>query len=427
MFHATSSVTRRQVLRTLPAALLTPPLSRLMAADAASDVQPKRVAAIATVYRPNSHADVILTKILEGWKHEGGPGPKLELAGMYLDQFPEDDMSRRMSEKHGVPIYDRISDALTLGEGRVAVDGVLSIGEHGDYPYNERRQHLYPRYRFFTEIADTFEKHGQVVPVFNDKHLSTVWEEALAIYERATAMQIPLMAGSSIPVSYRRPAVEIPMGSSIKAIVGVGYSGLDIYGFHALEFLQAFAERRAGAEQGVAWVECLEGEAIWQAVDQGRASGALLQRALEVVPTESGVDLRTLRGDDVALLLFQYRDGPLGALFMLAGYAQGIGVAAELKNRPAPVAAYAEERAEPRYPHFACLTKGIEQMVLWGKPVYPVERTLLSGGILDRALHSKEQQGKRLETPELAISYQPVDYPFGDGIDLADPEFFRPG
>lgn len=427
MSQSISSLTRRQVLRSLPAALLAPRLTRLAsAAPTSAAIEPKRVAAIATVYRPNSHADVILTKILEGWKHDGGPGPKMQIAGIYLDQFPDDDMGRRMAAKHGVPIYDRIGDALTLGEDRIAVDGVLSIGEHGDYPHNERGQHLYPRYRFFNQIADAFEKHGKVVPVFNDKHLSTVWEEALAIYERATAMQIPLMAGSSIPVSYRRPSIEVPMGRPIEAIVGVGYSGLDIYGFHALEFLQAFAERRAGAEQGVDWVECLQGDAIWQAVELGRVRGDLLERALEVVPTQSNVDRPTLKGDDVALFLFQYRDGLLGALFMLAGYAQGIGVAVQLSDQSSPVAAYAEERVEPRYPHFACLTKGIEQMMLWGKPVYPVERTLLSGGILDRALHSKEQQGRRLETPELAIAYQPVDYPFGAGIDLTDPEFFRP-
>lgn len=419
-------LTRRDLLKTVPAGLLLPSLST-MAAERAGDVKPKRVAAVVTEYRHNSHADVILTKILEGWKHDGGPGPRLELAGAYFDQFPDVDMARDMCRKHNVPIFDTIEGAITLGGNDVAVDGVISIGEHGDYPWNEKGQHLYPRLRFFTQIADTFEKYGRVVPVFNDKHLSTVWEEALEIYNRAKAMNIPLMAGSSIPVSYRKPAVSIPMNCEIEAVVGVGYSDFDAYGYHALEFTQCFTERRRGAEDGVEWVECLQGERMWEPVDDGTVSRELLEAALNVVPTQDNVDMRTLEGREVGLILFQYRDGLLGAQFMLSGLAQGISVAVQVKGQSAPVASFGEERPEPRYPHFAFLTKGIEQMMLWGKPVYPVERTLLTGGILDRAINSRFQNGKRIQTPELAIHYDPVDYPYAQTMDLNDPYLFRDG
>ncbi len=422
----TDSFTRRDLLKALPAGLLLPSLGRMTMAADDCDIKPKRVAAIVTHYTHNSHADVILTKILEGWKCDGGPEPKLELVSMYLDQFPDGDMARPMSEKHGVPIFDTIAEAITLGGDDMAVDGVLSIGEHGDYPHNEKGQHLYPRFRFFTEIADTFEKHGRVVPVFNDKHLSTVWEEALAMYERAKRMHIPLMAGSSIPVSYRRPALSIPMGSDVEAIVGIGYSGIDVYGFHALEFLQCFAERRRGAEVGVEWVDCLQGDEMWEAVDDGRISRELLDAALKVVPHQSGVDMRSLEGEEVALILFQYRDGLLGALFMLSGLAQGNSVAVQLKDQASPIAVHAEERTEPRYPHFAFLTKGIEQMMLWGQPVYPVERTLLTGGVIDRALTTKFEGTGQINTPKLAIKYAPVDYPYAQEMDLLDDELFRP-
>ncbi len=414
-------ISRREWLKAAPAALLLPSLGRMSAAgSAAGDVKPKRVAAIVTEYRHNSHADVILTKILEGWKHDGGPGPALELASAYFDQFPDGDMARPMTKKHHVPVFGTIAEALTLGGDGIAVDGVISIGEHGDYPYNEKGQHLYPRLRFFTEIADTFEKSGRVVPVFNDKHLSTVWEEAIAIYDRAKAMHIPLMAGSSLPVSYRKPPVSLPMNCDIEAIVGIGYSGIDVYGFHAMELLQCFAERRRGAEGGVAWVDCLQGEKMWEAVDSGLVRRDLLDAALKVVPTQSGRDLRSLEGEEVALILFQYRDGLLGALFMLSGLAQGFSVAVQLKGRSAPIATLGETRDEPRFPHFAFLLKGIEQMMLWGEPAYPVERTLLTGGLIDRALTSRSQGGGRIKTPELAIRYQPADYPYANEVDLSD-------
>jgi hypothetical protein len=109
-----------------------------------------------TIYTRNSHADLILTKILEGWKHDGGAGPALKLAALYVDQFPDGDMARAMCKKHGVPLFDSIEKAVTVGGNSIPVDGVLSIGEHGNYPVNELGQQLYPRRRFFEAITAAF-------------------------------------------------------------------------------------------------------------------------------------------------------------------------------------------------------------------------------------------------------------------------------
>src|SRR5947208_17196655 len=100
----------------------------------------KRIAAIITEYRPHSHADVIVTKFLEGFPTDEGLLPsRTRIASMYVDQFAENDLSRVYAEKHGVPIYASIVKALTLGGSELAVDGVLLIGEHGDYAWNERQ------------------------------------------------------------------------------------------------------------------------------------------------------------------------------------------------------------------------------------------------------------------------------------------------
>lgn len=381
---------------------------------AASDrPAPKSVAAVVTVYRQNSHADVLLTKILEGWKHDGGPGPALKLASIYIDQPESSEFGRKLLEKHGVPRFDSIEQTLVAGGRSIAVDGVLSIGEHGDYPVNERGQQLYPRRRFFQEITDAFRKYGRVVPVFNDKHLSTVWEDARWMYDRARELRVPLMAASSLPLTFRNRPLLPPLGADIESAVGVGYGGLDAYGFHALECYQALVERRKGAERGVKWVRCLEGPEVWRAVDDGWVAADVMDAVYQAIPT-SKPDIR--QDDRAVLFQFEYADGFRGSQFMLPS-AGLTGVAVKLKGEK-PSAAGFEERVEPRFPHFAYLLKAIETMIHSGRPAYPVERTLLTGGVLDRALHSKFAGGKRIDTPELAIAYQPVDYPHAPQPDL---------
>lgn len=420
-------INRRACLRLaasfpVAASVCDPDSDHQHAAAAPAPMPTKSVAAAVTIYRAGSHADVILGKILEGWKQDGGKGPALKLAGVYIDQFPNDEMGRAICAKYGVPIFDSIEKAITLGQDRIAVDGVISIGEHGDYPLNDFEQQLYPRRRFFAEIADTFRKHGRVIPVFNDKHLGPVWDDAIWMYQRARQDQIPLMAGSSMPVGYRRHEIDLPMGSPIEAAVGVGYSGLDIYGIHALELYQYHVERRLGAEQGVRTVRTLRGGAIWDQVDSGAVPADLLDAALATI---SNSDHRDIRQDETATLFtFEYIDGFRGSLLMV-NRISGTSVALRVKGQDRPLATAFDERTEPRHPHFAYLLKAIERMIHTGRPTYPVERTLLTGGILDAALHSLAEGGVELRTPHLAIPYRPVDYPYAQQVDLDTPPLGR--
>ncbi len=383
--------------------------------QAAESVQRKKVAAVVTVYQRGSHADVLIGKILEGWKQDGGPGPALDLASLYIEQVPDDDIGRGLARKYGVPLFDTIEQAVTVGGNSIPVDGVISIAEHGDYPWNELGQHLYPRRRFFQEITDTFRKYDRVVPVFNDKHPGPAWDDAKWMYDRTRELGVPFMAGSSLPVSFRQPSITVPPGSDIEAAVGIGYDGLDIYGSHALDCYQSVVERRPGAEAGVRSVQYFEGERVWQALRDGTVPQAVFDAARSVVPAANG-SVPYEQAPREALILFEYEDGFTGAQFML----QSVGrtaVAVKLKGQP-PVAAQFEERTEPRHPHFAYLLKAIERMIHTGIPSYPAERSLLISGILDRALRSRAQGGKKMLTPELAIRYQPVAYPHAPEPDL---------
>src|SRR5262245_23932540 len=176
---------------------------------------PKPVAALVTEYRRWSHADVIIGKILEGFNYDGKDRPRLRVASMYVDQFPPADMSRALAKRFQFPIAKTVEAALTLGRKGLNVEGVLVIGEHGTYPTNARGQILYPRRRFFEEATNVFQRVGRSVPVFNDKHLAVTWEDARWMYDRARALSVPFMAGSSVPVTWRRPVLQLRRESDV--------------------------------------------------------------------------------------------------------------------------------------------------------------------------------------------------------------------
>lgn len=381
--------------------------------------QPKKVAAIVTEYRLHSHADVIVGKILEGYNYDGGAGPNLKLVSLYVDQFPEKEMSRALAKKHNFPIYDSIAGAVTLGGKELAVDGVLCIGEHGKYPANDKEQTLYPRRRFFEAVTDVFAKSKKSVPIFNDKHLAATWDDAKWMYDRARELFVPFLAGSSIPVTWRKPELKLPKNCDLVEAVQIGYGPFEGYGFHALEGLQCMAERRKGGETGVKAVQCVQGEEMWKALDAGRWPKTVLEAALKLVPAHAQGDYReaTAKTKDAAVFLIEYRDGFKAAVAMLNGWVhEGDGgafvFAGKLKEQDEPVGTQFYLQQPDPFAHFAYLVKAIESLMQTSHAPYPVERTLLTTGILDAIMTSKAAKGKRIETPQLAIKYEPTEWPF---------------
>ncbi len=407
--------TRRAWLKT--AAAITPVLAAATWGEPlwAGERRKLPVAAVVTEYRTNSHADVIVGKILEGFQQDGGPGPDLQLVSMYTDQVPDKDLSRELAKKHRFKIVDTIEEAITLGTGEVQVAGVLSIGEHGNYPYTEdTKQHMYPRRRFFDAIVAAFRKAGKVVPVFNDKHLSYRWSDAKHIYDSARELKVPLMAGSSLPVTWREPPLALPMDCQIKDALVVGYGGLESYGFHALETLQCMIERRRGGETGVTAVQAVQKDAIWKAERDGRWSRELLTAALATIPDVPSGDIEKRLADGAAFYLIEHRDGLKSTVAMANGLARHFAVAVKLRDQEKPLATWFKLQDGKPYGHFIYLLKAIEQMIHTGKPSYPVERTLLTTGILDTAMHSLAKTGQRLTTPQLHVEYTAADWPFAN-------------
>jgi hypothetical protein len=240
-------------------------------------------------------------------------------------------------------------------------------------------------------------------------------------------MRFPLMAGSSLPVTWRLPAIDLPLGARATEAVCVGYGRLDSYDFHGLETIQCLVERRAGGETGVAAVTALRGESVWKALASGSwSAGGCDPQLLEACLCRSFTLSSPRRGygnaypepadwpalvTSPALYRIEYADGLKATLVMLAGLVRDFTVAVRTEGTAKPVstqmylAGLGPGQTLPNF--FNPLVHRIETMFRTGKTPYPIERTLLTTGVLAAAMESLHQNQKRIETPALArIRYE---------------------
>ncbi len=401
-------LTRREFLGSLAAA-----------AAMAQGRPPVRIAIVTTIYKYLSHGQHIGDRFLIGYPIDGEwHQPNVKVVSLYVDQKPEGDLSAARAKEFGFDVYPTIAEALCCGGKTLACDAVLIVGEHGDYPSNEKGQKLYPRYEFFEQCVEVFKASKRVVPVYNDKHLSYSFEKARAMVRTAHEMGFPMLGGSSIPVTWRLPDVEIPQGAYIEDAVMVGEGGSDAMDFHALEGLQCMVERRHGGETGVKAVQMLVGDAVWMALDSGKISKKLLSSALSRSDTPLGLSELDSRPQDLvadgvlpglvknpAAYMIEYRDGFRATMLMLDGAVKDFNFASTVRG-VGNISTQFLLTPVPNVTYSACLVQKIEQMFMTGKAPYPIERTLLTSGMLESCLNSKKQGSVRLETPQLVVSYR---------------------
>jgi hypothetical protein len=377
-----------------------------------------RVAAINSIYRLRSHAYHIAGRFIHGYTRLGfHHQPPFELVRMWNHQQPKDDLGPSVCKTHGIELCETIPDALG-GKNGLDVDAVLLIIEHGDYPLNDRGQVLYPRAEFFKEIVEVFKKSGRSVPIFVDKHLSYDHRLAAKMVQTSKELRFGLMAGSSLPVTWRRPEIEPALGTPFKeAVVSFGFDRgtVEIYLFHALEVLQCMLERRQGGETGVKSVEFLQGDAVWKAGDEGRWSWRLLNAALSRCPSTNTGPIRENVLKPQAVLV-EYQDGTRGAALNLIEQTSEFAFAADIERRTEPLSSCFYLPAPPGARFFDPLTYNIEKFFAAGVPPYPVERTLLTSTMTDLAMQSLQQGSEVITSPALAVKYTaPADSGFFRG------------
>jgi hypothetical protein len=436
-------LTRRRVLgySTLAPAILAE--RRLLPSAAAQTQTPLRLAILGNTYHYGSNLQIIADRFMVGYPHDGDWRiPNVKVVSLYVGPRPGDgrgaagrqrapvapmqaarangpsaDLSEGRAKEFGFRLCRNIPEALRCGGDQLAVDAVLSVVEQGDFPRNHKGQILYPRYDFFQQCVQVFEDEKRAVPYFNHDSLSFSFHEANSMVATAERLKFPFMAGSSLAVTWRLPDTDIPIGSQIQeAVMVCPFAGME---FDALEAMQCMLERRKGGETGVKAVQLLEGDDVWAAGESGRWSKETLSSALSRSDAPLGLTLMDGRIQDMAnsgvlpqlvkdpaAYCIEYNDGTRATLLVLDGADRNFTFSARVAGHGF-IATQFFRSPVPNVNYSASLTAKIEQMFATRTAPYPVRRTLLTSGILEAAMTSRTRLNQRLETPQLAVRYQP--------------------
>jgi hypothetical protein len=260
-------------------------------------------------------------------------------------------------------------------------------------------------------------RSNRFVPIFNDKHLSYRWDWAKEMYDQAKELGIPLMAGSSVPLAERRPPLELPLDAKVVEAVAIHGGGKEVYDFHGLEVLQSIIEARRGGETGISRVEFLTGDAYDDAQRAGRWSAELADAAMAAEreanfqrqPKPRSLTSAPKIPDSPHALLVTYKDGTRGTVLKIGSTSDRWNFGCRVQGIDRPLATAFCNGPWGNLNLFSALSHAIAHFIRTGKSPYPLERTLLTTGALDAAMHSAAEE-KPIETPELEFDYHPQDF-----------------
>jgi len=403
--------TRRQMLGITGMAGLTALAGSAAAAFPHTKQSRPRIAVLVSYWAfTRSHADWIVNKLIDGYWWDGAyTESRVEVVSVYIHQLEASGLGQKVCKAKNIPIFKTVGEAVTLGGKELAVDGVVIVAEHGEYATDLKGHWLLPRWWIFQQVIQVFEQSKRSVPIFNDKHLSYNWDDAKWMFDKSRELNFPLTGGSSIPVYYRKPEIELDIDTPIKNSIVVGGTGDEGAIFHAIDVLQAFVERRKGGESGVKTIQSIRGPESWKWVERNQWASKLLDSVAKSFDFKPGYFQESPQTN---ICVIEYNDGTKAAV--IGGRGVGWTYAGEIagKNEPTIISMlgwagpYDQYHASNAQPHW------ITEMMLTKKEPFNAERLLLSTGITNFYMESNWEGskysavGRRLETPALNIKYR---------------------
>ena len=304
------------------------------------------------------------------------------------------------------------------GGSKLAVDGVLIIGEHGKYPRNEKGQMLYPRYEFFKQVVKVFEVERPQCAGFQRQTSLDGLEEVRRNGRRLEAARIPLpggfVAAGHAPVS----GSGCPVGDAAhrKRLRGLRRHPIRTI-FMDWRRHNACPSAAKAARSGLrVSMPCVAKRSGKRSRNVRRLSGCCWRRCREATHFRSRRDTsaivlsiewaRKLLATSLAYFI-DHRDGFKTTLFLLPirdfNYAGLNGETGEIiscqMNLPMPT------QSATTANFFNPLIRHIERMVVENRAPYPVERTLLTSGMTLAAVESLFRGEIPVQTAEMEVRY----------------------
>ena len=375
----------------------------------------KQIALMGTVVFRHSHAQHFIDRFLLGYSWDGQwRTPDVELVSLYIDQFPKEDLVRAIAKRHGVPLATTIPEALTMGTSKLAVDGVVIIGEHGKYPQErEGAGAISPVCVLQGGGQGLREERAERAGVQRQAPLDPLGRVRRDGGRLAKRLGFPFLAGSSLPVTWRLPAVDMPWAlpwSRAFAWAMAGWIATTSTGWRRPSACRSAAR---GARSGSRACRPCEGPRCGTGSRPRRRpdrSSSRPSRAATpcrwrkaISPTASASNGPGESFREVLAYFIEHVDGFATTLFMMpviqdftyAGLISGTNEVISCQMYlPMP------GRGSSTADFFNPLVRHIERMIVEGQAPYPVERTLLTSGMMLSAVESLHRGGERVETPE---------------------------
>lgn len=375
---------------------------------AAAPQPSKRIAFLIDSWYPISHAEVIGTRLLEGYRMgDRTYSSPVGVASVLVTAPRPTDRTNELPSRYGIRVAGSVAEALLVdpraAQPKLAVDGAL-IAVRTPLPASPPAQPS-GQFRLFRETMAVFDRVGSHVPVFVDKNLAATWEESLAITAEGAKRGVPMMGGSVVPWVPLDPPP--PPGRKPQVAVAVAAAPYHLYAIHVAELLQAFLETRGPRETGVASVREV-GKGFWALPDRDQWGRDIVDALLARAKTRRSYAPRVPDGlgDEVFVVLIQYVDGTRGVVALMTGQFDDAEflLGARYEGQAAPYLGGLVLGGAP-YDHFGYLVHALIQFYTTGQSVAPAERTLLSTGISLMGLRSREVGGQAISLPSLAVSY----------------------
>jgi hypothetical protein len=202
-------------------------------------------------------------------------------------------------------------------------------------------------------------------------------------------------------------------GAAFEEAVSIHGGGVESYDFHGLEVLQSFVEFRKGGETGVASVEFLAGDALFQAAAKGRWSLRLAEAAMAAEFGKKVPNWRKQIPGEKAVephgLLIAYRDGFRATVLKIGQNAVRWNFAAKLAKDDRLYATRFYVGPWGNRCLFMALAHAIQDHCVERRSPYPVERTLLTTGMVEAAMRSRADRAATA-TPQLNFVYAARDF-----------------